>query len=258
MCGRFSLTATPEELAKLFDLSNVDGFPPRYNIAPTQPILMVTVGPANNLIAPLVRWGLVPSWVKDPGDFTLLVNARSETAAQKPSFKNAMRHRRTLIPASGFYEWFRPANVKNAENGGKDNKSKQAYWIRPKDGGIVCFGGLVETWAGADGSEIDSGCILTTNANQVISPIHHRMPVIIQPKDFERWLNCKNSEPRDVLDLMQPAPNDYFEAIAVSDRVNKVSNANPDNQKPIATTDIISKVKKSKKANKPSDQYDLF
>lgn len=253
MCGRYSLTATPEELAILFDLLKVDDFPPRYNIAPTQPILMVTVGPANNLIAPLVRWGLVPSWVKDPGEFSLLVNARSETASEKPSFRNAMRHRRTLIPASGFYEWFRPANDKSG-------KGKQAYWIRPKDGGIVCFGGLVETWAGADGSEIDSGCILTTNANDAISPIHHRMPVIIQPKDFERWLDCKNSEPRDVVDLMQPAPNDYFEAIAVSDLVNKVSNANPDNQKPIVVSKNLnqSKTAKNDTGKKPSDQFDLF
>lgn len=251
MCGRYSLTATPEELAKLFELSQIDGFPPRYNIAPTQPILMVTVGPANNLIAPLVRWGLVPAWVKDPGEFSLLVNARSETAALKPSFKNAMRHRRTLIPASGFYEWFRPANA-------KDNKGKQAYWIRPKNGGIVCFGGLVETWAGADGSEIDSGCILTTNANDAISPIHHRMPVIIQPKDFDRWLDCKNSEPRDVVDLMQPAPNDYFEAIAVSDMVNKVANANPEIQKPVAEKEFVTKTKSSKNEEKPSDQFDLF
>lgn len=251
MCGRYSLTAAPEELVKLFELSHIDPFPPRYNIAPTQPILMVTVGPTNTIIAPLVRWGLVPAWVKDPGEFSLLVNARSETAAEKPSFKNAMRHRRTLIPASGFYEWFRPANAKG-------NIGKQAYWIRPKNGGIVCFGGLVETWAGADGSEIDSGCILTTNANQVISPIHHRMPVIIQPKDFERWLDCKNSEPRDVVDLMQPAPEDYFEAIAVSDMVNKVSNANPNVQKPVAEKEIISKAKTPKAEDKPSDQFDLF
>lgn len=256
MCGRFSLTATPEELAKLFDLSEIDGFPPRYNIAPTQPILMITVGPTNQLISPLVRWGLVPAWVKNPGEFTLLVNARSETAAQKPSFKNAMRHRRTLIPASGFYEWFRPANSKGSEG-------KQAYWIRPKNGGIVCFGGLVETWAGADGSEIDSGCILTTNANKIISPIHHRMPVIIQPQDYQRWLDCKNSEPRDIVNLMQPAPDDFFEAIAVSDLVNKVTNANPDTQKPVAVSKILSKNKQTKVSQKASpdaskDQLNLF
>lgn len=256
MCGRFSLTATPEELAKLFELSEIDGFPPRYNIAPTQPVLMITVGPTNELISPLVRWGLVPAWVKDPGEFTLLVNARSETAAQKPSFKNAMRHRRTLIPASGFYEWFRPANSKGGEG-------KQAYWIRPKNGGIVCFGGLVETWAGADGSEIDSGCILTTSANKIISPIHHRMPVIIQPQDYKRWLDCKNSEPRDIKDLMQPAPEDFFEVIAVSDLVNKVANAYPDIQKPVAVSKKSPKNKQIKSSKNTSDktsldQLDLF
>lgn len=225
MCGRFAFTATPQEVADLFSLDEIDPFPPRYNIAPTQPILMVNVDAANRVAATLVRWGLVPAWVKQPQDFTLLLNARSETAAEKPSFRNAMRHRRTLVPATGFYEWHRPVNIKG-------DQKKQAYWIRPRDGGIVCFGGLMETWAGADGSEIDSGCILTTSANDAISSIHHRMPVVILPKDFDRWLDCKNSEPRDVADLMQPVAADYFEAIPVSDRVNKVANAGPEIQLP--------------------------
>ncbi|MFK7903062.1 MAG: SOS response-associated peptidase, partial [Nitratireductor sp.] len=254
--GRFSLTSSPQELAKLFGISQIDDFPPRYNIAPTQPILMLNVGPTNELVAPLVRWGLMPPWVKDPADFTLLVNARSETATQKPSFKNAMRHKRSLIPASGFYEWFRPENAKQGEK-------KQAYWIRPKNGGIVCFGGLMETWAGADGSEIDTGCILTTNANKTISPIHHRMPVIIEPKDFERWLDCKTQEPRDILDLMQPAREDLFEAIAVSDLVNKVSNATPKTQEPISEEERLALLKnnakqENTKKSSQDDQFDLF
>ena len=221
MCGRFSLTASPQEVADLLGLEEIDAFPPRYNIAPTQPVLMAVDGPSGKREAVLVRWGLVPSWVKDPADFTLLLNARSETAATKPSFRNAMRHRRTLIPASGFYEWYRPADKK---------APRQAYWIRPTHGGIVCFGGLMETWASKDGSEIDSGAILTTRANDAISKIHDRMPVVIKPQDFGRWLDCRTQEPRDVEELMQPVESSYFEAIPVGDKVNKVANTGPDIQ----------------------------
>ncbi|MFZ1815666.1 MAG: SOS response-associated peptidase [Rhizobiaceae bacterium] len=221
MCGRFSLTASPQEVADLLGLEELEDFPPRYNIAPTQPVLMAHDGPAGKREAVLVRWGLVPSWVKDPADFTLLINARSETAATKPSFRNAMRHRRTLIPASGFYEWHRPTDR---------SLPRQAYWIRPRNGGITVFGGLMETWSSKDGSEIDSGAILTTAANRTIGAIHDRMPVVIQPEDFERWLDCRTLEPRDVEDLLKAAPEDYFEAIPVSDRVNKVANSGPEIQ----------------------------
>jgi putative SOS response-associated peptidase YedK len=239
MCGRFSLTATPEEVAQLLGLDALEAFPPRYNIAPTQPVLMANIDAANNRVATLVRWGLVPTWVKDPKDFTLLLNARSETAATKPSFRNAMRHRRTLIPASGFYEWHRAGD------------KKQAYWITPSQGNMVMFGGLMETWSSADGGEIDSGCILTTNSNAQLSKIHHRMPVVIKPEDFERWLDCKTQEPRDVAALMEPVEDGFFKAIAVSDLVNKVANSGPQVQKEM-TPDI------APATPKPNDQLDLF
>lgn len=224
MCGRYSLTASPQEVAELFGVEEIDPFPPRYNIAPTQPVLMVANGPAGKRSAQLVRWGLVPSWVKDPADFTLLINARSETAAEKPSFRNAMRHRRTLVPASGFYEWHRPADKSAA---------KQAWWIRPRDGGIVAFAGLMETWADKSGSEIDSGCILTTQSNAQIGNIHHRMPVVIRPQDFDQWLDCTNQEPRDVAHLMQAVEDGFFEAVPVSGKVNKVANSGPEVQEPV-------------------------
>jgi len=218
MCGRFSLTASPDEVAELFQFENLEDFPPRYNIAPTQPILMATVDPAGIVSPLLVRWGLVPSWVKDPKDFTLLLNARSETAAEKPSFRSAMRHRRGLVPASGFYEWYRKG------------EEKQAYWVRPKDGGIVAFGGLWETWSSPDGSEIDSGCILTTESNPTMAKIHHRMPVVIRPEKFGDWLDCKTREPKDIKQLMLPIDDDYFEAIPVGNAVNKVANSGPEIQ----------------------------
>lgn len=227
MCGRFALTASPEEVAEVLGLAGIEDFPPRYNIAPTQPVLMAVQGPARTREAILVRWGLLPSWVKDPADFSLLVNARSETAATKPAFRNAMRHRRALVPASGFYEWHRPADRK---------APRQAYWIRPREGGIVAFGALMETWSGKDGSEIDTGAILTTNSSAAIAPIHNRMPVVIEPEHFERWLDCQNYEPREVADLLAPARSDLFEAIPVSSKVNRVANFGPDIQEPMRET----------------------
>lgn len=229
MCGRFALTAVVKDIAEAFSLAELEGFPARYNIAPTQPILVVIAGegrePGSNLPdrrALLVRWGFTPGWVKDPKEFPLLINARAETAIGKASFRAAMRHRRILIPASGFYEWHRPSK----ESGEK----AQAYWIRPRRGGVIAFAGLMETWSSADGSEVDTGAILTTAANSAISPIHDRMPVVIQPEDFSRWLDCKTQEPREVADLMQPVQDDFFEAIPVSDKVNKVANMGPDLQ----------------------------
>ncbi len=226
MCGRFAIDATPDEIAAHFALADVEDFPARYNIAPTQPILLVIAGsprePGSNLPdrrSLLVRWGLIPGWAKNPADLPLLINARAETAAEKASFRAAMRHRRALIPASGFYEWRR------------DGKNKsQPYWIRPKGGGIVAFAGLMETFAEPGGSEIDTGAILTTAANGDIAHIHDRMPVVIKPEDFARWLDCRTQEPRDVADLLQPPEQGLFEAIPVSDRVNKVANTGPELQ----------------------------
>lgn len=233
MCGRFALTEPAARLEELLDVVDVEEFPPRYNIAPTQPILVVVAGdpqrPGSNLPerkAMLVRWGLTPSWVKDPRDFPLLINARAETAIDKASFRAAMRHRRILVPASGFYEWRRPPKG--------TGERPQAYWIRPRNGRIVAFAGLMETWASADGSEVDTAAILTTAANAAIGRIHDRMPVTVAPEHFSRWLDCRTQEPREVADLLRPVEDDFFEAIPISDRVNKVANVGPDIQAPVA------------------------
>ncbi|WP_337266468.1 SOS response-associated peptidase [Oryzifoliimicrobium ureilyticus] len=231
MCGRYALTAQRREVEEFFSGINLDEFPARYNIAPTQPILVVLASEVlekgrnvSQRQAILARWGFLPGWVKEPKEFPLLINARAETAIGKASFRAAMRHRRVLIPASGFYEWHRPA---------KETKAKgQAYWLRPRRGGIVAFAGLLETWSSADGSEVDTAAILTTKANQSISAIHERMPVVIKQEDFDRWLDCKTQEPRYIADLMEPVEEDFFEAIPVSDKVNKVANMGPDLQEP--------------------------
>jgi putative SOS response-associated peptidase YedK len=212
MCGRYTLSPSPEEVARLFEVAGFVPFPPRYNIAPTQPIGVVRlIGGTRRL--ELVRWGLVPGWVKDPRSFKLLINARAETAAEKPAFRAAMRHRRCLVPASGFYEWRRLPDGK-----------KQPYFIRPRDGRLLAFGGLVEEWIDCDGGILESAAILTTAANAAVAPIYERMPVIVAPEDFERWLDCLRNEPRTVAELMRPAPDDLLEAIPVSTRVNAARN----------------------------------
>ncbi|MBL4733358.1 MAG: SOS response-associated peptidase [Rhizobiaceae bacterium] len=242
MCARYTLTETTEAVETLFGLESLDPFPPRYNIAPTQPILMMTASGVSDIAPILVRWGFVPNWVKEPGEFSLLLNARSETAAEKPSFRNAMRHRRTLVPASGYYEWHRQGDA------------KQAYLIRPRNGGILTFGGLMETWSSPNGSEIDSGCILTTGSNQSLSSIHHRMPVIIRPEDFDRWLNCRTQEPRHVEELMLPFDDDFLECVPIGKAVNTVTNSGPEIQNPV---EIDEESVQKDKEPKP-DQMDLF
>lgn len=229
MCGRFALTKKLRQVEELFATPGIEDFPPRYNIAPTQPILLVTKGfgrePGSNLPdrrALLVRWGFIPGWIRNPKRIPLLINVRSETAAGKDTFRAAMRHRRALIPATGFYEWKREAG-----------RTGQPYWVRPRHGGLIAFAGLMETWLEPGGCEIDTGAILTTGANATLAHIHQRMPVVIEPRNFDRWLDCLNNEPRHVADLLRPADPDFFEAIPVSDKVNKVDNTGPDIQEPI-------------------------
>jgi len=255
MCGRFALTATPSQVEQLFDIAGLEPFPPRYNIAPTQPICIVRTFPSVRQGA-LVRWGLVPHWVKDPGSFSLLINGRSETALEKPAFRTAMRHRRCLVPVSGFYEWQRGAN------------RKQPYWIAPSDQPVFALAGLWETWMGKDGSEIDTAAILTTGANARLSAIHHRMPVVIARDDFARWLDpCV--EPRHVADLFRPAPDAYFSPVPVGERVNSARNDGPDLQQPIRADAVADggrnavpqkgRTEASKRSKPPADgQMDLF
>lgn len=218
--------------------------PPRYNIAPTQPIALVRLGHDGKPEGMLARWGLVPSWVKDPKNFTLIVNARSETAAEKPSFRAAMKRRRILIPASGFYEWQRF----------DDKRKSQPYWVHPVEEGPVAFGGLLETWIGADGSELDSACILTTPANDNFSHIHHRMPLTLKPDQFEMWLAGEETEPDIVQTMLVPPAPGFYEAVPISDAVNKVANSGPEIQKRVEP--MIEAETNTEVAEKP--QLDLF
>ncbi len=216
MCSRYSLTAPPEAVRAYFATGNVLEFPARYNIAPTQPVLVVRRTLSGEREQYLVRWGLIPSWVKDPRDFTTLINARSETAAEKPSFRGAIRHRRCLVPATGFYEWT-----------GKPG-TKQPHLFRPRDGGLMAFAGLAEHWAGADGSELETMAILTTSANTTMEPFHDRMPVILTPEHFDAWLDCTSGTSKFAESLLQPAPADQLEVVDVSRSLNNPRNEGPE------------------------------
>jgi len=225
MCGRFTLKTTAEEVETLFDLDEADPrlLVPRFNIAPTQPIVVIRNGEIKREMVAM-RWGLWPSWVKDPNDFPLLINARADGVATKNSFRNAFKRRRCLIPASGFYEW-------QARGKGP----KQPYWIAPpaaRNSRVIAFAGLWETWCGADGSEVDTAAIITTDANRTLRPIHHRVPVVIAPDTFDDWLSDETDQ-KDLLAMLVPPADDALEAVPVSDRVNAVRNDGPELVEPV-------------------------
>jgi putative SOS response-associated peptidase YedK len=214
MCGRYTVTATPEVLRALFGYAEQPNFPPRYNVAPTQPIAIVRLMNGTRQFA-LVRWGLLPSWVKDPKAFSLLINARGETVNEKPAYKAAMKRRRCLIPADGFYEW--------QARGSR----KQPYYVRAKSGTPLAFAGLWETWTGPNGEELETAAIITTDANQTLAPIYDRMPVVIASEQFDLWLGGRDEDTAAASSLIRPAPDDLLVAIPVSSDVNRVANDNP-------------------------------
>ncbi|HEX5777574.1 MAG TPA: SOS response-associated peptidase [Xanthobacteraceae bacterium] len=221
MCGRFALLSAPEEIRRQFGYGEQPNFPPRYNIAPTQAVPVVFAEHGVRHFR-LMRWGLIPSWVKDPKQFALLLNARIESINDKPSFRGAMKYRRGLIPADGFYEWR------------KQGKTKQPFFIRARGGEPFAFAALYETYTDKDGGEIDTAAIVTTSANGTLAPIHERMPVIVPPENCEAWLDCNRVDAKQAAALVGRAPDDFLEAIPVSPRVNSVKNDDPENLAPAA------------------------
>jgi putative SOS response-associated peptidase YedK len=214
MCGRFTLTADPADLQEAFewvDFGNAD-FTPRYNIAPSQPLAVVPNDGQNKL--DFFTWGLVPFWAKDPSIGNRMINARSETLAEKPSFKNAFKRRRCLVLADGFYEWQKVPG----------QKVKIPTYIRMKDGKPFAFAGLWENWNSPDGSQILSGTIITTEPNSLLAPIHNRMPVILPEADYEHWLRPGEVDPQQLSPLLRPFEADKMEAYAVSRLVNNPAN----------------------------------
>lgn len=221
MCGRYTLATPVAELSRIFGFSELPNLAPRYNIAPTQEIAAVRLlrdEERRELV--LMRWGLVPYWADDPSIGSRMINARSESVADKPAFRSAFARRRCLVLVDGFYEW----QQHGVPKGGK----KQPYRIRRRDGQPFAFAGLWESWKGPKGGPeldqpLETATIVTTDANEVLKPLHHRMPVILAPEDYDAWMNPET--PKDAAEaLLRPCPEDWLEAYPVSTRVNNVRN----------------------------------
>jgi putative SOS response-associated peptidase YedK len=218
MCGRFLLFSSGPKVAEEFDLTGPPELAPRYNIAPTQQVAAVrAAGSGRELVR--LRWGLVPSWSRDAKQAP--INARSETAADKPTFRHSFRKKRCLIPADGFFEW--------VALGGR----KQPYYFHPPDGRLWAFAGLWEHWQGPDGP-VESCCILTTAANELVRPVHDRMPMILPRQDWEAWLGPAVQEAGALLPLLRPYPADAMRAYPVSLLVN-----NPRNDRPACGAGVV-------------------
>ena len=211
MCGRFVITSPPAALRLIFGYLEQPNFPPRHNVAPTQPIPVVIVDNGVRHFR-LMRWGLLPAWVKDPRNFTLLINARAETVKEKPAFKNAIRRRRCLIPADGYYEWQASGH------------RKRPYFIHRRDGAPIGLAGLAETWTGPNGEELDTVAIVTAPASGDLASLHPRVPVAIGAGDFDRWLDCRSDDADEVMALLRPPREGEFAWHEVSTRVNRVAN----------------------------------
>ena len=211
MCGRFAQTSSPETLITLFKLVSGAACEPRYNLAPTQPIVALRPTPAGR-IAQHMRWGLVPSWADDLSRGAKLINARSETVFDKRSFAESARHRRCIIPADGFYEWI------------ASKHGRLPTLFRPTQGPIMCLAGLWSTWAAEDGEVIYTATILTTAANATLQPFHHRMPVLLTGDSVDTWLDSSVTDTNILMPLLKPAPEDAISLHPVSTRVNSVRN----------------------------------
>jgi putative SOS response-associated peptidase YedK len=214
MCGRYTLATPKERLAEEFGFENSSvELPPSYNIAPTQGVAAVLEEGGQRRLE-VLRWGLIPPWADDPQIGSRMINARSETASEKPSFRRAFRERRCLIPADGFYEWRRT------------NGAKQPYYIHMQDGRPFAFAGLWESWSKGGEGEVRTCTILTTGANAIVGEIHERMPVIVAPDAYEIWLDSA-SEKDELRGLLAPFSEEEMEAYPVSRFVNSPSNNDP-------------------------------
>ena len=205
MCGRFALKAPPSVLIRRFHLDECAEVQPRYNLAPGSDIAAIRRSPDGRRVLDLMRWGLVPHWAKDPDIGTRLINARGESLAGKPAFRDAFRRRRCLVPADGFYEWKAEGRI------------RQPYYFSLPSGETMALAGLWESWQAPDGSPLRSVCLVTTAANHVMAPVHDRMPVVVAPQHWEEWL----AAPADpVARLIVPCGDEELQVWPVSRRIN--------------------------------------
>ncbi len=225
MCGRFVITSAPEALRRLFGYPEQPNFPPRFNIAPTQPIPVVTCerdGPHFRLM----RWGFIPAFAKEPRKGAPLINARAEGIVERPAFRNAIRRRRCLIPADGYYEWQMRAG------------RKQPFFIRAHDGQPFAFAGVWETWSGPHGEELDTVAIITAQASDDLAAIHSRVPVTIAHADYAQWLAVDELETDAALKLLAPPLPGSFTWHAVSPAVGRVANDDPSLIAPLSEDEV--------------------
>jgi putative SOS response-associated peptidase YedK len=221
MCSRYNLTSPPEAVRAYFGYADTPNFPARYNIAPTQPIAVVCLDAEGARRFRLMRWGLLPPFVKDPKQFPTLINARSEEVLDKPSFRNAARRRRCLVPADGFYEWTGPKG------------KRRPFLLAPQPPRLVAFAGLYECWTDPSGGEIDTVTILTCQANRTVSALHDRMPVVLEPEHFDAWLDVEGVAAEEALAMLGPADDDLFEAVEMDPKINDSRKDEPGIQEPL-------------------------
>ncbi|MDB5640234.1 MAG: hypothetical protein JWP51_5142 [Bradyrhizobium sp.] len=238
MCGRFVITSPPAALRQIFGYIEQPNFPPRHNIAPTQPIPVVIVENGVRHFR-LMRWGLLPAWVKDPRKFALLINARADTVRDRPAFKNAMRRRRCLIPAEGYYEWQ------------ASGTRKRPHFIHRRDGQPIGLAGLAETWIGPNGEELDTVAIVTAPASADLAVLHPRVPVTIAPEDFDCWLDCRAHDVETAMALLTPPGEGEFIWHEVSTRVNRTANDDAQLILPITVEEIAAEEPKPAKKAAP-------
>lgn len=215
MCGRFTLSASPEVLVAELGLEEpLPPIGPRYNVAPSQMVAAVRRHPeTGSRRLHLLRWGLIPGWAKDPAIGNRLINARAETVAGKPAFRRAFQQRRCLVVADGFYEWQRVP-------GGERRRSKQPFLVRRRDGRPFAFAGLWERWRPAEGEPVESCSVITTDSNPLVAELHDRMPVILDPRDYDLWLDPEETDPDRLAVLLRPCPEEWLESFPVGRLVN--------------------------------------
>lgn len=221
MCGRYVLSGTSSELSAYFGLQDCPDFLPRFNIAPQSDIPVIRQRPEIGLVGQLVRWGLVPSWAKDPSIGAKLNNARAESVADKPSFRSSFTRHRCIIPASGYFEW--QAVTRNGK------ALKQPWYIRPtQENAYFALAGLLAKWVAPDGSNLITTCVITTEPNGVMTPIHDRMPVILSGSDIETWLDPGNHDRSVLTAMLKPVADESMNAVPVSLSVNRAGNEGPE------------------------------
>ena len=225
MCGRFTLSTPAQTLQQIFDLTETPDLPPRYNIAPSEAIATIRLPePQAGRRLDLLSWGLVPPWAKEPDVGARMINARAETAATNPAFRAAFRRRRCLVPADGFYEWQQV-----------DRRHKQPFYIRMRDGSPFAFAGLWEHWEGPQGDALETCTILTTDPSELVRPVHDRMPVILDPRDWDLWLDPGVQDPARLQPLLHPYPAEKMTAFPVGQAVNNPANDREECIAPLAS-----------------------